>query len=267
MRNFPRQNFEPLCHNGGDYHACDSTRFVGCCDVNPCVAGGGCNVDALKPMSFQKNLFSMAFHDQVCSTGSWYTCADTIPPFIGCCKSNPCATTSGCPDGDLVQGSLSSNPYDAALWFSVAKLDSPATTSAPALATSASSGHNLNGGAIAGLALGLAALVIFLVAALFFYRRRKAVATESRGYETKNLVEAHLTEMYPTPSRGDAASGVHEAPVTNVAPKEFRSSGYPGNSSIHRGPMEGSYCTKRNVQIHYIPHRPPHTPPITRSAS
>lgn len=236
MTRYSRRNhFEPLCSSGGDYHACDSTRFVGCCSINPCV-DGSCDDDHLKPMSFDSQLYSTAFKDQLCSTGSWYTCNSTIPPFVGCCKSNPCGTKSGCPAGDLVEGSLSSNSYDAAPWLSAATLDAATTTSSAVPGsslsgvTTASSGHQmLSGGAIAGMAVGIGALVVLLIAAFLLYRRRKAAVTESRGFETKNLVEDPSTEIFTAPSHGGAASATAG---TDVVPKGFRSSGYSGISPL-----------------------------------
>lgn len=248
-----REDFQPKCFSG-DYHACDSTpdRFVGCCEIDPCVVGGSCKGGALKPMSFNQDSFSSAFQDQQCSTGKWYTCQDTNPPFVGCCTSNPCGTESGCSDEDLIGGSLSSNVSEAASWLSAAKSESLATTSSVAKASSsstvatasvtqapsssavvtASSGQKLSGGAIAGVAIGVAALVIFLIAALFIYRRRKATTIESRSYETKNLMDTPSIGIYPAPSQGDAAANIHEAPGMNIAPKGFRNSGYSGNSPM-----------------------------------
>lgn len=262
-----QQGFEPLCPRGSDYHACGSTGFVGCCnvDVDPCVAGGSCNGDALRPMTFDKDQSSNAFTDQMCSTGLWYTCAYTIPPFIGCCTSNPCNTgTTGCPAGDLIEGSLSSKSDDAASWLSAAKLDSATTTSSGAAYTASgakttssgaqissshgetttSSRHGLGGGTIAGVAIGVAALLILLIAALTFYRRRKAVATNSIGQETKSVIEHTWTGMYTAPFRRDVASDVHEAPGMEVHSKGFRSSGYPG--SFYSSPTPT-----------YSPHSPP----------
>ncbi|MCJ1425451.1 hypothetical protein MMC29_003350 [Sticta canariensis] len=226
-------NFEPLCLSGGDYHACASTGFVGCCENQPCGTDSSCNGRALKPMSFDKALYKSVFQDQVCSTGKWYTCANITPPFVGCCKIDPC--TSGCPDGDLVEGSLSSNAYDAAPWLNAAKLDSTTDTTSAALApsssaaTTASSGHKLSGGEISGVAIGVTALGVLLIAALFFYRRRKAATRESIGYETKNPVESSLTGINTASSRGDTASDVHEAPGADVLLKESGSSGYRGD--------------------------------------
>lgn len=268
MRYSRRQEFQPLCPSGGNYHACDSTRFLGCCTFDPCVASGSCNGDALKPMSFDKALYPPPFKDQMCSTGAWYSCKYTSPPFMGCCKSNPCQTTLGCPDGDLVEASLSSNAYYAAPWLSAATLDSATTTSSAAqasnssAATSASSGHKVSGGAIAGAAIGVAALVIFLIAALCLYRRRKAIAKGSTGNETKSFIEPPSTRTYTSPSEVDAASPVHEAPGANVSPKSFRSSGYIGNL-VMENRSEGPVVLTRSLDSPYPSPTPARSYPVS----
>lgn len=254
MHYLRRQEFEPLCTRGGDYYACAPTQFVGCCAANPCVAGGSCGSNSLKPMSFDRDSYSNAFKDQACSTGAWYTCIGTTPPFVGCCKSNPCTTTSGCPDGDLDEGSLSSNPDDARQWLSVAKLDSATTTSLAAQESSssaetassgsatttslaaqqssssaetASSGHTMSCGAIYGVTVGAIAVVILFIF-LFLFRRKIAAPTESK------ITEKPSTGKNKAPSGGNAPSDVHvrEGPVIEVAPKEVRSSGNTGDSLL-----------------------------------
>lgn len=281
MRYSRRNDFEPVCSSGGDYHACDSTRFVGCCTIDPC-ASGSCDDDHLKSMSFDSHLYSTAFKDQACSIGGWYTCNSTNPPFVGCCKSNPCATKSGCPAGDLVEGSLSSNSYDAAPWLSAATLDAATTTSSVAPvsslsdATTASSGHKmLSGGAIAGVAVSIGTLVVLLIAAFLLYRRRKAAATESRGFETKNLVEAPSTGIFTAASQGDSASAVHEAAGMDGVPKGFRNSAYPGNSPLD-DPFENHVVLTRRAGSSYSSPTPaysphqlqnPHSPPQYYSVS
>lgn len=285
MRHSERSVFEPLCLNGSDYHACESTGFVGCCDVgvDPCVAGGGCNGDALKPMTFNSDHNPTAFADQVCSAGSlWYTCDHTIPPFIGCCMSNPCSDVAiGCPDGQLTEGSLSSNSEKAGPWLAAANSNSAATTttssatqasSSPA-ETTASSGHKLGGGAIAGVAIGAAALVLLLIAALLLYRRRKGTAGKSIGYETKNPVKDTWTGNYPAPAGSAAASEVHQAPSMDVASKVFTSPGYPGispmmNPSDHHGLLTrctGSSHSSSNPA--YTPYSPPQYRPVSELES
>lgn len=135
-RIFPRQNFNPSCPSGGTWYACESgSSFVGCCNSEPC--SNGCSDGDLAPASFDPTYFGK-FPDQQCSTGSrWYTCAATSPPFLGCCKSNPC--TSGCPVGDVTAGFLSSNPKLAAAFLPSSAAASSSSSTGPSSATSASS--------------------------------------------------------------------------------------------------------------------------------
>ena len=104
----PRQAFSPSCPSGGTFYACQSgTNFVGCCNSE--ASSNGCSDGNLEPASFNTAYYGQ-FKDQECPTGSrWYTCTGTKPPFMGCCKSNPCSN-DGCPAGDLTAGFLSSNP-------------------------------------------------------------------------------------------------------------------------------------------------------------
>lgn len=103
--------FHPSCPSGGGFYACDSgVNFVGCCNVNPC-NDKGCSASNLKKASFDASYYGY-FADQQCSSGSnWYTCRDSYPPFIGCCKSKPCDVGHpGCPESNLTAAFLSSNP-------------------------------------------------------------------------------------------------------------------------------------------------------------
>ena len=109
----PRQAFSPSCPSGGTWYACSTdSLFVGCCNgsVSPCALG--CPDGLLEPASFDPAYWG-TFPDQECSIGSqWYTCANSEPPFMGCCKTNPC--NAGCPTGDLTPGYLSSDQALAA---------------------------------------------------------------------------------------------------------------------------------------------------------
>jgi hypothetical protein len=121
----------PSCPSGGQFYACNGTitSFAGCCTSDACnnaivnVGGANANSDGktitaaelaavnqeacpaanMKSMSFNASTYGQ-FPDQQCSDGTskFYTCAETSPPFMGCCKSDPCHTGSGCPAGDLV---------------------------------------------------------------------------------------------------------------------------------------------------------------------
>lgn len=101
------------CDRGGEWYACNTTtsKFVGCCSVNPCDVS--CPAHALHPVSFDAQL-SNTFPDFSCpaSTNAYSCWGVPSKTFFGCCKSNPCQTDSVCPVGDLAPASAD-NDY---LW-------------------------------------------------------------------------------------------------------------------------------------------------------
>lgn len=184
-----RTGFKVLCPNGGEYYACGSgSNFVGCCVLDPC--SNGCGAGSLKPMSFEKDVYSEAFPDQECSSSSlWYTCAYTNSPFVGCCKSNTCVLGQ-CPVGDLTAGFLSGNgklaaPYldtssflpskivtSESLPSEAAAAASTSPTSQPAYSADSKATGKTSMGAIAGSAAGMVAIAILLLAVIWFRSRR-----------------------------------------------------------------------------------------------
>lgn len=203
---FPRQAFSPSCKSGGTWYSCGSgSRFVGCCDSAPCEYG--CPDGNLKPASFDKNYYGK-FSDQQCPTGSrWYTCSATDPPFLGCCKSNPC-NQNGCPVGDLTAGFLSSNPQLAAA-FSPSG-GSPAATSNPTASSKVSSStpstinspsKSSNTGAIAGGTIAGVAAIALLIALLSIYCKKKS--SKSRQHmNNSRVVPDKPVPMYPQNNTG-----------------------------------------------------------------
>ena len=193
-----RQAFQPSCPSGGDFYACQSnTNFVGCCALQACTHG--CSDGNLEPASFNPS-FEGRFHDQQCPTGSrWYTCASTQPPFMGCCKSNPC--NDGCPAGVLTAGFLSSNPEEAADFLpsdSAASSSTPAapssssqTSSSPTAIQSSSAasmnaspsphvaGKQTSSGTIAGATAGSVAAALVLLGLLILFLRRKSLRSHN----------------------------------------------------------------------------------------
>ncbi|RDI85335.1 Versicolorin B desaturase [Venturia inaequalis] len=136
--------FQPSCPSGGSFYVCNTLKssFVGCCatDVDPCTSPNGCSKGNLRSTSFDKTYFGQ-FHDQSCNDGSFYTCTGTKPgPFMGCCKSNPCAN-GGCAAVDLEAMRLSSDPKAAAdfLGTSVSTSSSSSTTATGSSTSSSTS--------------------------------------------------------------------------------------------------------------------------------
>ncbi len=103
------------CPSGGTWYACElGTKFVGCCNNEPCSLG--CEAGNLGPASFYQSQYGK-FPDPICDRGSYpYTCAYSSPPFLDCCKSNPC--NGGCLDGDLTSMYLSDEPTQACKFYS-----------------------------------------------------------------------------------------------------------------------------------------------------
>lgn len=138
------QDAKPSCPKGGEWFVCTTgSRFVGCCTDTKDPCDGGCPSGSLRPASYNTT-YEGDFADQKCSAGSlFYTCAKTNPPFLGCCKSNPCTSKSGnCPLNDLGAALLSDNAT-AAADFTATLLPPIATTTASmtssTMATSSSS--------------------------------------------------------------------------------------------------------------------------------
>ena len=181
--------FKPSCPNGGQFYVKSTGyKFVGCCNVDP--GNNGCSDGSLQPASFDPAFYN-DLQDQTCPSGSsWYTCAATKPPFLGCCKSNPCLAGIGCPKEDIAAGWLSSNSQAAAVFVGKsATTDSSATspssmssatrvpvssssspTAAPVVTKSSSPGSRVY---VIGGAVGGAVVVIILFALLAFYFRRR----------------------------------------------------------------------------------------------
>lgn len=209
---FRRQAFNPSCPSGGIWYACDSgSNFVGCCNSSPCK--DGCPDGNIEPASFDPAYIGQ-FPDQECPAGSrWYTCAATSPPFMGCCKSNPC--TDGCPVGDLTAGFLSSNPKIAAAFnpsggSSSLTSSSPTSSSAsapslscvPAQSSSTSSSQaapsgSSHTGAIAGGVVGGVAAIALLIALLVFYCKRKSAKS------SEHVRESRMPPNKPPPKGAD----------------------------------------------------------------
>ena len=208
-----RQDFRPSCPSGGTWYACGSgSNFVGCCNSFPCDLG--CPDGNLEPASFDPAFYGQ-FPDQDCPTGStWHTCAATTPPFMGCCKSDPC--TDGCPQGDITAGFLSSNKEIAAAFnpsggVSAISTSSPkqTATSGPSLAsavpaprvatnTPATSSHI---GAIVGGAVGGIIVVALVVVFLMFYYQKKTSASR------QHMSESRLPPDKPIPTSIDNSPG------------------------------------------------------------
>lgn len=122
------------CSNGEPFYACDyGTRFLGCCTRGGVdVCANGCELDSLQAASFDQQYYSNITQNDCNTTiraGEWYTCEDTAPPFLGCCASNACMYTGGCPDDQLVPAQLSGNETEIAPFLPILMRQNTATKS------------------------------------------------------------------------------------------------------------------------------------------
>lgn len=110
MSKSPINTFSLACPSGGDFYICqgNSTEFIGCCTSDPCADGSGsCPQADLEPATFNKlDYEGIVAQDCTDAAADWYTCSALSTPFMGCCKSNACTNTAGCPVDDLVAAEL-----------------------------------------------------------------------------------------------------------------------------------------------------------------
>jgi hypothetical protein len=155
----PRQSFKPSCPLGGKWYVCkDGSKFVGCCQNEPCSLG--CKQGNLKPASFDPARYG-SFPDLRCDSGQWFTCNKTKPPFMGCCESNPCKGGRGCPADDLAPGFLSDNRNTACQFYAEGCGGTKRRT-------------------IGGAASGAAGFVIAAILLLYYYQRVRKSRKDSQ---------------------------------------------------------------------------------------
>lgn len=134
--------------------------------------------------------------------GLWYTCSSNQPPFLGCCVNDPC-NPKGCLDGNLVPAVLSGDSRNASqfeLPMTTASTSSalpstssalpstssallstssalPTATSTPGVAASGAKedgdSTKLQIGPIVGIALAGVAVLLLVVGAYLWIRRRE----------------------------------------------------------------------------------------------
>ncbi len=174
-------NFQLECPSeGGSFYACDyGTRFLGCCadTTKDQVCTGRC--DDLRAATFDANYYNyVPPNDCGDFKSQWYTCASTIPPFMGCCRQNPCSG-NGCPQDELTPAQLSTNETRKAAFSSVL-IEKP----------SAAQEHI---GAIAGGAAGGLAIIVTVTFIILWFRWKKARSQRVRLSNDKKSSEGILS--------------------------------------------------------------------------
>ncbi|OJJ02496.1 hypothetical protein ASPVEDRAFT_83991 [Aspergillus versicolor CBS 583.65] len=247
------------CPAGGTWYVCPSAPyFVGCCSSDPCSNTNSNNTSPcpdVYPATFDTAIFDR-FVPNNCidvSSDNWFTCNFTDPPFVGCCASNPCATTDGCPKDDVRAAAWSSSRTDQFTLFQDVDRDRKDEEDG-----------GLGGGAIAGIVVGcVAAVVIGLALIWWFLRRKKKSKIDSApgGHgRTTSVVEGERQAMYNGEYTGyqhpqSPYQGMHSNTCTNGrvlivdVDSHFSS---PGGTTI--GPK---YLSGSSTGISSLPSSPP----------
>ncbi|KAH8726974.1 hypothetical protein GQ44DRAFT_825529 [Phaeosphaeriaceae sp. PMI808] len=128
--------FGPTCPLGGKWYACSTGQnFVGCCAQDPCRST--CAAGSLYPAGFNP-AYHEKFDDAQCgSLALFYTCT-AGNTFMGCCKTNPCATGS-CTGGNLAPAYLDTAQLREQ-YGAVPSAGAPTRTSTTSASTATSSG-------------------------------------------------------------------------------------------------------------------------------
>lgn len=208
--------------SGGTWYSCASSLFLGCCTSDNACSSVGCAAGNLQPASFDISLYGK-IPDQNCPVDSlWYTCTATDPPFIGCCKINPCETGS-CPANDLAAGILKAD-NDAAFSPTGGSSTTSSTTSSAfyTMSTSMTSSstslsmsststipvasgtsppvnhHDTPTATIAGASAGGAVGVLAILAMIFYCRRHARNSRQAKQEEFHRCRSSPMQEAVST---------------------------------------------------------------------
>lgn len=196
----PMSDFGLSCPYGGTFYICKDaeSKFLGCCTEDPCVDGTGyCPQSALRYSSYSQDSYRsippencVAPHNE----STWYTCSSAVPPFMGCCASNPC-TNDGCPVEDLLAARVDDDPTNAAPFLT--------STSTSDASSGGSGSGGLSTGAIVGIAIGSALAVLIVVGILFFiYKRREKRRRDELAAKVQPNADGTPDVYMPSPYQG-----------------------------------------------------------------
>ncbi|KAI1177215.1 hypothetical protein F4777DRAFT_543243 [Nemania sp. FL0916] len=198
----PRIKFGLSCPKGGQFYICQDspTRFIGCCDVNPCTPerNGECPKSSLFDASFSAASGTIWLPQSCASpfnSSTWYTCTNAEPPFLGCCLNNPC--NNGCAAGNLIPATLSEDPKNAEQLL--LPITTTATSASPSLTATTSAtpsptatgvkteggSNNSRIGVIVGTSLA-GVIILLLVIAAYLWTNRRRQARYDDEYEHAN---------------------------------------------------------------------------------
>ncbi|KAK7750541.1 hypothetical protein SLS62_007517 [Diatrype stigma] len=231
MAEDPRARYGLSCPSGGSFYICGAAdlRFVGCCDHDPCTgsANGECADGALHPASFSSTNY-VDIPPQSCDAPydgqNWWTCQNAKPPFLGCCRTNPC--NEGCPDADLLPSRLSDNATNAEPFLETTAATTTSGAPDPAAATTTTGSPT---GLIVGVTMGG---IVVLLAGIGAFLWRKRQKEKQQAASTEEGVQ----NQPQTPGGG----GGGDAPVimgqqAQYSPYKVHSSPFPYQSSMGGG--------------------------------
>ncbi|BCS19528.1 uncharacterized protein APUU_12356A [Aspergillus puulaauensis] len=216
------------CPAGGTWYVCpDEPYFVGCCSSDPCSNTNSNNTSPcpnIHPASFDTAIYDSLVPNNCIDTTSdnWYTCTGTDQPFIGCCASNACAETTGCPEDDVRAAAWSSSRDDQFTLFQDADPNDD----------NGGGDDGLGGGAIAGIVVGAVAAVVIVIALVWWFLRRRKMQRQdtltgkSSGnqYPPSPYQDSHFSSPGPTAVGTNAGylsvSGVSSNPSSPPLPSE-----------------------------------------------
>ncbi|KAI9152143.1 hypothetical protein HJFPF1_09368 [Paramyrothecium foliicola] len=255
------------CPTGSLWYVCQASGFIGCCAVDPCQRPQGvCPLDKLAAAGFNgqdPEVFALV-GAQGCgqaqanvSNGLWYTCSANIPPFMGCCTSNPCG--EGCPEGDLRSARMNhaeKNPF--------------------ADYEDVDENKGLSKGAIAGIAAGVGVLVVLALAVgVFFFLRKKKKAAQAPPVPAKNdaYLSHHsnphdpMSQFSPVPHSAHPSQHGSPYPFSPQVPVPNDSKGYyfPGTPQPGQQQIPGSPPYYPNTHIPIL--HPAHAAAMGQSPS
>ncbi|KAK8108499.1 hypothetical protein PG984_014300 [Apiospora sp. TS-2023a] len=191
------------CPSGGDFYICQDapTQFIGCCNIDPCGDNKGiCPDNSLFNSTFSKDKYNDTLPEACVSSGAWYTCSGTTPPFMGCCLENPCQLGTCSPD-KLTAAKLSSDPKNAAPFLTTTSSSTPtstgssSTTSSTSAAPSDSSSKSFPVGAIIGIVIG--AVLAIAIIAFLIWRLRKSKKTFYHPPPVAQVPPSPQNEVHP----------------------------------------------------------------------
>ncbi|KAI0450281.1 hypothetical protein F5B21DRAFT_508345 [Xylaria acuta] len=206
----PRVKFGLSCPVGGSFYICQdlSTRFIGCCDVDPCTPelDGRCPTPNLFDATFSA-ASGVQFLPQSCTdpfnSSIWYTCVNSRPPFLGCCTNNPC--NNGCLAGHLVPATLSEDPANAGQFMSPKTATTTTGSSPSPTATSDEAGESSSKriGIIVGTSLAGVVILLLVIGAYLWVKRREEAqgehARQSGGFLRGSVLTVSPTTNLSTP--------------------------------------------------------------------